>query len=128
VWSLSSETESKDNCFCLSNNLTFTQRANDLFSSGFTAISGCYGVKDSYAAHLLYLRKQQEESMDLNIEKHQMADGNYEYRASCDQPGYRFTLIGKGKTATEADENLRNNLSEMKNRLDEIMQISKVSA
>ena len=24
--------------------------------------------------------------MDLNIEKHQTADGGYEYRASCEQP------------------------------------------
>lgn len=66
--------------------------------------------------------------MDVNIEKHQTADGNYEYRASCDQPGYRFTLVGKGKNATEADENLRQNLEEMKSRLDEIIEISKVSA
>ncbi|AUX93205.1 hypothetical protein [Mixta gaviniae] len=66
--------------------------------------------------------------MDLNIEKHQMADGSYEYRASCEQPGYRFALIGKGSTATEADENLRRNVKEMQNRLDEIVQISKVSA
>lgn len=66
--------------------------------------------------------------MDVNIEKHQTADGDYEYRASCEQPGYRFALVGKGKNATEADENLRRNLEEMKNRLDEIIQISKVSA
>ncbi|MGD8106305.1 hypothetical protein ACQE32_06495 [Pantoea sp. FN0302] len=66
--------------------------------------------------------------MDVNIEKHQMANGEYEYRASCEQPGYRFTLIGKGKNATEADNNLRQNLEEMKTRLDEIIEISKVSA
>ena len=66
--------------------------------------------------------------MDLNIEKHQTADGGYEYRASCEQPGYRFTLTGKRSTATEADENLRQNIKEMQNRLDEITQISKVSA
>lgn len=66
--------------------------------------------------------------MDVNIEKHQTTDGNYEYRASCDRPGFRFVLIGKGETATEADENLRQNIREMKDRLDEITQISKVSA
>ncbi|URQ62296.1 hypothetical protein LQ939_08720 [Pantoea alhagi] len=66
--------------------------------------------------------------MDVNIEKHQMANGEYEYRASCEQPGYRFTLIGKGNNATEADNNLRQNLEEMKTRLDEIIEISKVSA
>lgn len=66
--------------------------------------------------------------MDVNIEKHQTEDGNYEYRASCDRPGYRFALLGKGKNATEADEDLRRNLQEMKNRLDELIQISKVSA
>ena len=66
--------------------------------------------------------------MDLNIEKHQTADGSYEYRASCEQPGYRFTLIGKGTTATEADKNLRKNINEMKTRLDELTQISKLSA
>lgn len=46
----------------------------------------------------------------------------------CHEAGYHFTLTGKGETATEADAELQRTILEMKQRLDEVMQMSKASA
>lgn len=66
--------------------------------------------------------------MSLEIEKKSEAPGDYRYAATCRETGYAFEVTGEGATATEADADLRKNIREMAQRLDELMQMSKVSA
>jgi hypothetical protein len=66
--------------------------------------------------------------MPLEIEKTSDASGRYRYAATCREADYQFEVTGQGATATEADADLRKNITEMAQRLDELMQMSKVSA
>ena len=66
--------------------------------------------------------------MSLEIEKKSEGPDHYLYAATCREADYQCEVTGRGKTATEADADLRKNIREMGQRLDELMQMSKVSA
>lgn len=66
--------------------------------------------------------------MALTVDKQQTAEGETVYIARCLEKHYHFEISGRGSSAAEAERDFLARIDELRTRLDEVTQISKVSA
>lgn len=66
--------------------------------------------------------------MALTVDKQQTREGETLYIARCLEKHYHFEISGRGSSAAEAEQDFLNKIEELRNRLDEVSQISQASA
>ncbi|WP_130834978.1 hypothetical protein [[Erwinia] mediterraneensis] len=66
--------------------------------------------------------------MALTVDKQQTAEGDTVYIARCLEKQYHFEITGRGSSAADAERDFLKKIDELRSRLDEVAQISKVSA